>query len=586
MLLGGNRDHINKLFGFDVRYEVPRYQRRYVWNETNWSTLWEDILYQLGLDLVETEDGQFVIKQHEQSEDVSTVVSEDNDRGHFTGLIVTRPISKGMLERFEVIDGQQRLATFQIILCVIRDIFKLENCSDHATEAEQLIVNTSTVIERYVSERFSDTTTNKFIPTEYDKSAFQKVIGGEYGRIISEVFDETTNHLTPELVNNARSQIFEDSNNVSHSILDAYDYFYQWVRVYVGKVWNYIKLDELLSTIKTDFDFVRIDLDKSDQSEKIFESLNATGRMLSDFDFLRNNLFLRAGELGDTLYDEYWNFEKDKDASHYWNAGRLESFLRAFLVAHLGPDCLDAENVKLFDLYRTYSITLGGGIVNEFKRLSAYAKSYQELIDAMDNNSSPICRHMQFYSDRKLPSLDPFILFVKHTLGESGNLCALRVCGILESYLVRRMLCSQDQQDDSYRGINEASYARIKSFFSKSIKVGFSEREFIQYLSNPAVLSFESEAAVWPGDTQVQEALDQAKSKNFDFITYIFRRVEHWNRDQSALWRFSSFTVEEQVVYLQELYGDLEKILRTDPELPKGLDSFNNLWAPPESFLE
>ena len=542
----------------------------------------------LGLDLVETEDGEFAIKQCEQSEDVSTAVSEDNDRGHFTGLIVTRPISQGTLKRFEVIDGQQRLTTFQIILCVIRDIFELENYSAPASEAEGLIVNTSTVIERHVSERFPNATTNKFIPTEYDKSAFQEVVDGKYGRVISQVFDKTTSHLTPELVNNARSQIFKNSNNVSRSILDAYDYFYKWVRVYVGKVWNYGKLDDLLNTIKTKFDFVRIDLDKSDQSEKIFESLNATGRMLSDFDFLRNNLFLRAGELGDTLYDKHWNFEKDEDASHYWNAGRLESFLRAFLVAHLGPDCLDAENIKLFDLYRTYSITFGGGIVNEFEQLSAYAESYQKLIDTMDNSSSPICHHMQFYSDRKLPSLDSFILFVKHTLGKSGNLYALRVCGILESYLVRRMLCSQDQQDDNYRRINDASYARIKSFFSKAIKVGFSEKEFIQYLSNPNVLPFESEAAVWPGDPLVEEALSQAKSKNVDFITYIFRRVEHWNLNQNLLWQFSSFTVKEQVLYLQELYGDLAKILGTAPTHPKGLglDSFNNLWAPPESFLE
>ena len=86
--------NISKLFSHPVQYKVPHYQRWYVWNKTNWRTLWEDILAQC----------------------------QDSYKEHFTGSIVTREISKGEPEIFEVIDGQQRLTTFQIILCVIRDI--------------------------------------------------------------------------------------------------------------------------------------------------------------------------------------------------------------------------------------------------------------------------------------------------------------------------------------------------------------------------------------------------------------------------------------------------------------------------------
>ena len=73
MLLGENSDHIHEVFGIDVQYQVPRYQRRYVWSETNWETLWEDILTQLDPEL------------------------EEKDRGHFTGNIVIRPIIEGQL---------------------------------------------------------------------------------------------------------------------------------------------------------------------------------------------------------------------------------------------------------------------------------------------------------------------------------------------------------------------------------------------------------------------------------------------------------------------------------------------------------
>ena len=95
-----------------------------------------------------------------------------------------------------------------------------------------------------------------------------------------------------------------------------------------------------------------------------------------------------------------------------------------------------------------------------------YAETYRGLTDDIDDSDSPICQHIQFYQDRNLPCLDSLILFVRHSL---DNLAALRVCGILESYIVRRMLCCGNQVGDYIR-INEDSYARIKHFFSEAIE--------------------------------------------------------------------------------------------------------------------
>ncbi|MYA56674.1 DUF262 domain-containing protein [Candidatus Poribacteria bacterium] len=76
--------------GSRKQYKIPIYQRRYVWNRKNWDNLWIDV-------------------KHRSS------------NGLFTGIIVTRlQDDPGDLEIYDVIDGQQRLTTFQIILCVIR----------------------------------------------------------------------------------------------------------------------------------------------------------------------------------------------------------------------------------------------------------------------------------------------------------------------------------------------------------------------------------------------------------------------------------------------------------------------------------
>ena len=572
-MLLGNRESTSKLFSNSVQYKVPHYQRRYVWDKTNWRTLWEDILAQLGLELEESTDGKYAFKTLEQCEETSTFLPGGGRKKHFTGIIVIRQISREEPEIFEVIDGQQRLTTFQIIFCVIRDIFKLLDKSFEAWEPQNLIINQS-----------SNDESDKFIPTDYDQSAFKKIVLGNYGNLVSQsnlTFDD-------EFQKNVRLQLFsefdEGSHNikVSHDILNVYNYFYKWIWDYVQKneddkkTIDTEKLGTLLSKIKTQFDFVKLIVDEEDNSEEIFESLNATGRKLSDFDYLRNNLFLRAGKLGDHhesgksysqfFYDKYWHFEKDEQTSHYWQTDKQEEFLRVFLIANLGPFCFSAENEKPYDVYRKYSTTVEN-VKNEFKQLSAYAKSYRELDNNVKHSNEPIYRYVQLCNDLSLLRLDPLILYVKHNHRDS---VVNRVCEILESYLVRRMLCFGDKQD-TYADVNNASYTRINYFFSKAVKEGnFNVDDFMQFLSNTEKLSFESEAAIWPDDTQIEDTLKHVGTKDLGFISYIFKRLEHYSQKEIySPWEYLPPTLNEQKISLQQLQED-------------GIfANFNSLWESP-----
>ena len=574
-MLLGDRESINKLFSHGVQYKVPHYQRRYVWDQTNWSTLSEDILAHLGQELEDITDGGYTFKPLKQRVDTST----GEYKKHFTGIIVIHQISQGEPEIFEVIDGQQRLTTFQIILCVIRDIFESKGYSKQAEEPQRLIMNEIANVESL-----------KFIPADYDQWTFQKIVEGTYGKLISQLFDKNPNRVTldDKSLGHIRQQLCfgGDSDNVSQNILDVYNYFYEWIRLYVQQTEDDPKLSTLLSVIKVQFDFVRLTLDESDHSEEIFESLNATGRKLSDFDYLRNNLFLRARQLdhpeseesnSDRFYKEYWNFEKDKEAWHYWHTDRQEEFLRAFLIAHLGPYCFKTENVKPFDVYRKYRMTVAKGIEDEFKQLNAYAESYRELDNNMDDPDKPIYRYIQLCSHLSLPRMDPLMLYVRHNCGDS---VVNRVCEILESYLVRRILYFGDKQD-TYADVNDASYTRIRYFFSKAVREGkFDVNELTQFLSDSEKLSFESEAAIWPNDTQVQKVLKCVGTKDFGFISYVFQQLEHCSsKEENASWEFSSLTLDEQSDCLKQLQSGGISI--SESQFSIYLANFNNLWEPP-----
>ena len=526
MLLGENSDHINDLFGIDVQYEVPRYQRRYVWDETNWSTLWEDILYQLSLEF------------------------DAEERGNFTGNIVTRPLKGRQLDRFEIIDGQQRLATFQIIFCVIRDLCQAQDPSGLAADAARHIVNPEYVVKENTSTQ--PDLTYKFIPAAYDKSAFQAIMGGTDG--------------------NAAAR----TSNLSHRFFEAYDYFERKIRTYVGENCDFDRIRRLLSSIKSDFSVIHISLSPSDQPEKIFESLNATGRMLSEFDYLRNNLFLRAGKLGaderNRLYKAYWHFEED---AQYWEVDTLDSFFQAFLMAKWGLNCFSEKNTKPFELYQKYQqkLTAEQGLEYEFQQLRDYAKSYRELHDEISQTTSELGCHIQFYDDLDLPCLDSFLLCVKHKFGDNF---IKDVCAILESYLVRRLLCHVTMNDSS-ASVAKASYERIDAFFVKLIAEDeFSVQEFATFLAADAM---------WPDDLQVEEALKEADSKNADFISYIFGRLENWKKAQFRLYD-APLDLEGKAALLAEIQGNVAFVRQDDQKLQELKQTFNEIWAPPHYFTE
>lgn len=488
--LSESNEDINKILGVDIQYEVPLYQRRYVWNKINWETLWENIF-----DLAK-------LKPHARGE------------GHFTGPIVTRSIA-GAQNKYEVIDGQQRLTTFEIIFCVIRDLCSgLEDLRDNATitDAEEHVLSGSN---------------HKLIPTIYDREAFKEIVDRKYGKEIhnQNAFDENENCLIGAELEKVRLQVF-GSTNVSASILDAYHYFYKKIRNHVQK--DSDEIANLIGVIKNDFKIIHLSLGETEQAEKVFESINATGRMLLDFDYLRNDLFLRARNLGkiddvssanhgrlrrDVFYEDsdYWRFENE---SNYWDTEKLESFLRAFLRAAWNPRCFKEKNAKPFGEYQKYSKKLektypddDEKIPFEFKQLSGWAKSYRLLQD-----DPAVTDFKNFCKDLSLPDLNSFLLFVKHK--HSSTLSD--VCRILESYIVRRMLVLENAECN-HAQIKRESFKNIEEFFSDIVtnNATYSKDLFVNFLENRGV----------PNDIEVMTAFEQVNSKNAAFIAYVFRRI-------------------------------------------------------------
>ena len=205
---------LDELFSPSVQYVIPSYQRSYTWSEENWSLLWDDI------------------------RKTSDLRSSEKSRNHFTGAIVLRSPEADPTNypRYEIIDGHQRIATFQIIFAVIRDLCQ-KDYQDIAEEANHYLLNSfSIVAQENPNEKY------KFLPHSADSEAFQAIVNGR------------------------------PPKNKHHPMFQAYQYFKTQIAAYVNN--DPDKIRNLLDSLLYDFALKKITLGPSDTSEKIFASIH------------------------------------------------------------------------------------------------------------------------------------------------------------------------------------------------------------------------------------------------------------------------------------------------------------------------
>ena len=145
---------VNSLFGNDVQYIIPLFQRHYVWSQAEqWGPLWKDIKDKACHRLSESQRDQF---------------------SHFTGAIVIQQKQTNVdeVQKYEIIDGQQRLTTFQVILCALRDVCNSHGFERIGAEADRHILNQGMFLDDSDSEKY------KLIPTEFDRASFISLTDG------------------------------------------------------------------------------------------------------------------------------------------------------------------------------------------------------------------------------------------------------------------------------------------------------------------------------------------------------------------------------------------------------------------------
>ncbi len=144
---------LGAVFNKDHRYVIPIFQRPYVWDEEeNWIPLWDDIR-----------------KAAESAESQSSEGDDEDVQEYFLGALVTQhrsPVPRRTPTSM-VIDGQQRLTTFQVFLAAARRV-AVEFGALHAADSfAALVRNRVSVDSEHPDDRY------KLAPLAHDLRGFE-----------------------------------------------------------------------------------------------------------------------------------------------------------------------------------------------------------------------------------------------------------------------------------------------------------------------------------------------------------------------------------------------------------------------------
>ncbi|MGV9326760.1 DUF262 domain-containing protein [Streptosporangium sandarakinum] len=234
---------LGKLLKGEQQYAVPIYQRPYSWAEVHLERLWRDITRQ------------------------ACILGGGGKAGHFLGSIVLAPGADSMPGRTQwvIVDGQQRLTTLFLMLCVIRDHRVAEEDPSHFTRLNN---------DFLISLGSGDRSVYRLLPTRHDQEDFDSCVVGN-----------------PE----------EARGNIGAA--------YRFLRRKLARFDGLTSPDDVEYVEKAVLDlldFVQIILGPGDDAYQVFESINNTGARLSQVDFIRNYVFMCLPRRGAEVYEKHW----------------------------------------------------------------------------------------------------------------------------------------------------------------------------------------------------------------------------------------------------------------------------------------
>lgn len=321
--------------------------------------------------------------------------------GHFVGSIVNiaeQAMPTGV-QKYMIIDGQQRMTTLTLLLLALRD-YAIKNPADNTINARRI--------------------DNMLLKNEYE-------IGDERYKLL---LTETDRDILMKMVE--EKPIAEDTKS---RLLDNYRFF-------VGKIADKELLPAEIYESIGKLQIVNITLDRNvDDAQAIFESLNSTGKELSESDLIRNYVLMGLEPAEQTyVYEHLWR-PMELLFVYETQGSVMDRFFRDYLTMKLTRI---PKQGRVYEEFKLYHLNCEFGTIRELcQDLLTYSKYYTDIV--FKRSSNPALKSLyEDIIDLRMEVSYPFLLkvhndFAEHVISQDELLQIIRFC---ISYVFRRSICN------------------------------------------------------------------------------------------------------------------------------------------------
>ncbi len=438
------------------QFVIPIYQRTYSWTERECRQLWDDI-----------------------------VRAGENDAvsAHFVGSIVY--IEKGLYTITShspvlVIDGQQRLTTVTLLIAALANALE----QGHGESKEPIDGFSPRKLRHYYLLN----------PEEEGERRYKLMLSQTDSKSLIAIVDRKA-----------------QPKDHSVKIVENFKLFESWIAGRRGDLPAVCK--GLAKLVVVD---IALDRDQ-DNPQLIFESMNSTGRELTQADLIRNFILMGLEpKLQSQLYNDYWRpMEMDFGQEAY--GAYFDGFMRHFLTVKTG----EIPNVReVYEAFKSYTRS-SKVISNDIEGLVADIRAYAGYFCAMALGAERDRSLRQAFQDLRELRVDvayPFLLELYHDYGngvlsKADFLAAVR---LVESYVFRRAICA----------IPTNSLNKTFATFSKALKKD-------RYLESiQAYLLLLPTYRRFPDDSEFRREVQTRDLYNFPRRSYWLRRLENHERKE------------------------------------------------------
>ncbi|MGL2824216.1 GmrSD restriction endonuclease domain-containing protein [Helicobacter pylori] len=429
----------------------------------------------------ENQNNQFVIPiyqrlyswKKEQCEqlwdDIIKIGGNDKMNGHFIGSILYVRDDNTHSSPLLIIDGQQRLTTITLLLIALKN---------HLSEEVKIL------------EKFSRKNIENYLINSDKK----------FRLILSESDKDTLLFLIDK---NKRKP-----SEPSVKIVENFELFEKWISE------NTDKLETIFKGLKK-LMIVWIALDKGDDPQLIFESMNSKGIELTQADLIRNYIVMET-EVGkqEDFYNQYWrameeNFKQSEKQSK--REDLFDKFVRHYLTIKTGKI---PNEKRVYGAFKDYQQKEGIEIEDLLKDLQKYCGYFCQIAFKKEDDKV-LNKALSFLVDLEMDVIYPLLLelYSDYIDGVLSKQDFMPIIYLTESYLCRRAVCGLGS-----KGLNKV----FPSFIKKINKDQYLESIEVHFLS------LEKTTGKFPKDSEFRDSLITIDFYHFKKIKYFLERLENF----------------------------------------------------------